>query len=332
MTQYGDKQRKSKDCNYGNNKSGATIGIIGDSWLDYGKGNRGSPEQFFSEMLNSTLFVNAAKGGATLLGSKSRDISKQQLPSVPDILVLSGGGNDFMQCKGKKSCLKNTLDKIVSEQGTSGALIDVIDKWSTDDTMIFYMFTSELPFAPSHVKQIVKSGIIQDLASRLQNLQKNRDNVHIVDMASITDAQERALWTKDGYHFNPEGYDALAVEIKTHIPQNMIASFPGFLELPLEEIDADFFNSKIAGNTWTNFYIDLTMKIERDGRMTGEAPRGDFSGEWEFIECEGLCYRNFKFNGKDVPPTCDEIKRVGSKILVFFTERQPSGDPFILVP
>jgi len=217
-----DKQFKySKNqippCGYGTNTDGPTIGFIGDSWLDYGKGYCGSAEQFFSKVFDSSSFVNSAQGGATLTGNKKRDIPKQTLPSKPDILILSGGGNDLMKCGNNKSCLNNTLTKVISPDATQGSLINIINKWSKPNTKIIYIYTTEVPYAPNKIKKALKTGIMDVLAERVIRLETSNPNFKSINLANVTDINDRNLWTEDGFHFSPLSYHEFSSEAQAFL-------------------------------------------------------------------------------------------------------------------
>lgn len=206
-----DKQTKYDEnhippCGYGTNSNGPTIGLIGDSWLDYGSGRCGSAEQFFSLITDSSVFINVSKGGAKITGKKKRDIARQVLPGKPDILVISGGGNDLASCGGNTSCLDKTLNKIISADAAAGALPDMINKWSHSETKVVYIFSSNLPFAPKKFKKGLDTGILDELAQRLRLLEQNDDYFKAIDLNTIANVEDRIFWTEDGFHYTPASY------------------------------------------------------------------------------------------------------------------------------
>ncbi|MGC6484051.1 MAG: hypothetical protein ACON4P_00115 [Candidatus Puniceispirillales bacterium] len=193
-------------CGYGKDTNGPKIGLIGDSWLDYGSGWCGGAEQFFSSITNSRSFFNAAKGGAWITGTKKKDIQKQVLPGKPDILIMSGGGNDLAKCGSNKLCLNKTLNKIISADASEGALLDLIKKWSHDKTKVVYIFSSDLPYAPKKLKKVLATGILDELAARLIHYDQMSAHFKAIDLNAIADVKDRSLWTKDGFHFSPASY------------------------------------------------------------------------------------------------------------------------------
>ena len=236
--QFKYEKNQIPPCGYGANLNGPTIGFIGDSWLDYGKGRCGSAEQFFTKVFDSRLFVNSAQGGATLTGNKKRDIPKQILPSKPDILIISGGGNDLMKCGDKKSCLNNTLEKIISHDATNGSLINIINKWSKPDTKIIYIFTTEIPYAPKKIKKALKTGIMDNLAERIIKLEASNPNFKSINLANITDINDHNLWTEDGFHFSPLSYHKFSSEAQAFLsPEENIDDAKAYINSDLTDLE-----------------------------------------------------------------------------------------------
>ena len=98
-----------------------------------------------------------------------------------------------------------------------------------------------------------------------------------------------------------------------------------FIELKNKET----FEAKVVGKTWLHAAVDATLRIEPDGSMTADAPKGKLVGKWEFINGKGFC-REATFAGKKLPYACQKVKMFGDRILVVFSKKVPNGDPFIL--
>ena len=100
--------------------------------------------------------------------------------------------------------------------------------------------------------------------------------------------------------------------------------------LDFTEMTKEIFDTKVVGKTWLHASIDSTLKIQSDGSVTVDAPRGKFVGKYEFIDGKGFC-REGDFAGTKVPYACEEVKLIGERIFVFFNKRKPDGDPYILL-
>ena len=99
--------------------------------------------------------------------------------------------------------------------------------------------------------------------------------------------------------------------------------------LEFTELTKEVFASKVVGKTWLHSSIDATLRIQPDGSVMFEAPKGKFVGEWEFIDDKGFC-REGDFAGTKVPYACEEVKLVGDRIFIFVNEGKPD-DPYILL-
>jgi hypothetical protein len=99
--------------------------------------------------------------------------------------------------------------------------------------------------------------------------------------------------------------------------------------LEFTELKKEVFDAKVVGKTWLNASRDSTLKLQPDGSVTIDSPMGKFVGKWEFIDGKGFC-REGDFAGKKLPYACQEVKLVGSRILVMYSKTFPDGNPYIL--
>ena len=92
-----------KNCTASNDYS-TKVAIVGDSFFTTNKGRLGSLESYISKFIEGACVENLAKGGARFSGFGSNRIKKQKLKSAPELLVIGGGGNDFIKCGSRESC------------------------------------------------------------------------------------------------------------------------------------------------------------------------------------------------------------------------------------
>ena len=95
------------------------------------------------------------------------------------------------------------------------------------------------------------------------------------------------------------------------------------------DLNKEVFDAKVVGKTWLQASVDSTIKLQHDGSVTADGPKGKFVGEWEFIDGNGLCLEG-DFAGKKFPYFCQEVKLVGDRILIFYNKKFPDGNPYIL--
>jgi hypothetical protein len=122
-----------------------------------------------------------------------------------------------MKCGNNKSCLNNTLTKVISPDATQGSLINIINKWSKPNTKIIYIYTTEVPYAPNKIKKALKTGIMDVLAERVIRLETSNPNFKSINLANVTDINDRNLWTEDGFHFSPLSYHEFSSEAQAFL-------------------------------------------------------------------------------------------------------------------
>ena len=59
---------------------------------------------------------------------------------TPELLVIGGGGNDFIKCGSDKICTQKTLNKILSSDVQRGYLTDAIAQNSDLNTKIIVLY------------------------------------------------------------------------------------------------------------------------------------------------------------------------------------------------
>ena len=203
--------------------SGPRVGIVGDSQFtgQFGMGC-GTIDYFLSHALPSGNVVNAAQSGGKFLSGGKRDITRQKLPFTPDILIIGGGGNDLASCKGKSKCLQKTLDKLVDDTGTSGIVIETINRLSSPSTKVIIAQTSKVAdFAPKRWKKTAESDEAQEYVARLNRLADNDPRIQFFDYSEILDTASKRDWLKDGFHPSMSAYfrmsDTIAAKLKGDI-------------------------------------------------------------------------------------------------------------------
>lgn len=206
----------SSSCPSLSSNDGLEIGVIGDSIFDIP--TEGSSvkcfawENFLSHRFDTKNIYFVAKSGSTILDNskKALSFSNQKLSKKPDILIIGGGGNDFgyANCGKNFSCYKKTLDKIISVDGKTGKLLEILKSNTRDDTRIYWTYLKEpSSFSPKIYKDIVSSGIVEELYKRLNLLAKDNSNFEIFNLNSILDVNDKMDWRSDGFH--PSAFAAL---------------------------------------------------------------------------------------------------------------------------
>ena len=208
---------KKPNCAPFTGDAGPKVGIVGDSQFtgQFGMGC-GTIDYFLSHALPSGNVVNAAQSGGKFLSGGKRDITRQKLPFTPDILIIGGGGNDLASCKGKSKCLQKTLDKLVDDTGTSGVVVETINRLSSESTKVIITQTSKVAdFAPARWKKTAESDEAREYMARLRRLADNDPRIQLFDYSEILDTASKRDWLKDGFHPSMSAYFRMSDTIRT---------------------------------------------------------------------------------------------------------------------
>ena len=208
----------SANCIASYNENGIKIGVIGDSFFTTNPKSCNSFENLLKRKFNTNNVQNAAKGGATVLGFGNKAIRNQKLKFKPDILILSGGGNDLIKCGSNKSCLQQKLNSLLSNDLKSGAYLKLIDKNSSEVTKVFIIYTTVVAsHAPKSWKVLINSGVGKKFSDLMKNFSSNDENIQWTDAANILDKNNKDHWLKDGLHPSSSGYELIINELSNQI-------------------------------------------------------------------------------------------------------------------
>ncbi len=176
------------------------VAIVGDSFFTTEKSKPGSLESYLLKFIKGACVENLAKGGARFSGYGENRIQKQISKSPPDLLVIGGGGNDFIKCGSDTSCMRKMLNKILSEDLQRGSLVEAIALNSDSNTKIIVLYPLDVtPYAPSAWKHVVKN-IGQKYGSRMVKLAENNPQIFWLDATLVVKTHVPSHWLQDGYH------------------------------------------------------------------------------------------------------------------------------------
>jgi len=208
----------SANCIDSYNENGIKIGVIGDSFFTTNPKSCNSFENLLKKKINTNNVQNAAVGGSTVLGFGNKAIKNQKLKFKPDILILSGGGNDLIKCGTNKSCLQQKLNSLLSNDLKSGAYLKLIDKHSSEVTKVFIIYTTVVAsHAPKSWKALINSGVGKKFSDLMKNFSSNDENIQWIDAANILDKNNKDHWLKDGFHPSSSGYELIINELSNQI-------------------------------------------------------------------------------------------------------------------
>lgn len=180
------------------------IVVIGDSIMDWN-----SPADSVPGQLAAALGVpvdNRAVGGAQmnpgLIGrTLGHDIPSQLDGATPDILIMTGGGNDFGEGCGCQLC-DAVLDTLVAADGSGDLGSFLKDQTLTSDHVIYLGY-----YAPPDGGNAYSHCIpwMTEMDRRIAALADQTPGLTFVSATEVIDPANRSLYDPDWVHPSPAG-------------------------------------------------------------------------------------------------------------------------------
>jgi len=199
-------------------KSSATgdreILAIGDSFLDYHGPDADLP-YVVADSLEMSI-ESAAVGGTTMLGGEGPDIPNQYVDGTFDLLIASGGGNDFGRCTCGEDC-GPVLDQLISEDGTEGAVPDLVARAAEGGAKVAWVGY----FRPMDNDNEFSAcgGELDTYRERLALLDAMETDMVFIDGAEYGSGVEDELYDADGYHPSEEGSALLGAVVAATVAE-----------------------------------------------------------------------------------------------------------------
>lgn len=132
---------------------------------------------------------------------------RAQVPRIDfDWIVMTGGGNDMAVHCGCNAC-EETLDGLVTADGTFGAMPDFLDLMGSRGAQVLYVGYYDNPVGGGPFTGC--EAAIGELESRLENLAQSRERFHFIDASDVYDSSDLTLYDEDRLHPSPKGSDLL---------------------------------------------------------------------------------------------------------------------------
>ena len=181
-------------------KGDQQILAIGDSFLDW-HGPDADLQYVAAESLEMTI-ESAAVGGTTMLGGEGPDIPNQYVDGSFDLLIATGGGNDFGTCTCGEDC-DDVLEALISEDGTEGAIPDLVSRAIDRGAKVawvgyFRPMDNDNEFSGC-------TGELDIYRARLARLDSAEDDMVFIDGVEYGSGVETELYEDDGFHPSEEG-------------------------------------------------------------------------------------------------------------------------------
>lgn len=188
----------------------ADVLYLGDSVLGWNESTCRSIPAYTSSA-RGIDYASAAVNGARVLGG-DHEIREQSEPGAWSTVVMNGGANDLNAgCECSDTC-GPLLDRLVSEDGTTGALPALADQWSETGADVWM-----LGYYP--VKDSAWYGFdacfdtITELDARVARAAEQRPGVHFFDLGDVIGTEDKGVYAFDNAHPSPEGASRLGLAL-----------------------------------------------------------------------------------------------------------------------
>ncbi|MEL6347667.1 MAG: SGNH/GDSL hydrolase family protein [Myxococcota bacterium] len=179
---------------------GATMLAIGDSYYDFGEKDVSPPNQA-ADILGEIVW-NKAIGGTRMLGGPDA-IPGQYESGMWDWVMISGGGNDVGPVCEDNNESAQVIDEILSEDGTSGVMVDLVDQIIADGGRV--VITGYGQLLPDRGDFLGCEDELEVLEARGAALTANNPDVLFVPLSDDINPSEPGLFAEDGVHLSEAG-------------------------------------------------------------------------------------------------------------------------------
>ncbi len=177
---------------------GATMIVMGDSIMEWNIEEDASIPDVIGEKLDRTVY-NAAISGAVLGDAESvLSIPNQYVTENWSWLILEGGANDFNNECGCDEC-GTVLDTIISEDSTSGILVNIASKALSEGARVMVVGYYEMPSDAKDGFEACNHWF-EKQESRLRSLADTTERIWFVSMADVVTADNNETFDNDQLH------------------------------------------------------------------------------------------------------------------------------------
>ena len=192
------------------------IQAMGDSHLAWNdtRSTANQVSAVLSERGQAHVLENNAVSGATLgcgdagVGSNENCIPPQYVDGEWTHILLSGGGNDFLN-----SACRLDVDRLISADLRSGLMADLVQRFTTSGVQVLLVGYVE-PLDPNGEAGSCRP--IRTLLDRYRALAAGNDGIAFIDTRDVIQPNRRALYDDD-VHTSVQGSRVLAEYIADHL-------------------------------------------------------------------------------------------------------------------
>lgn len=191
--------------------------LVGDSILAWNRETGESIGDALASQINKPV-ANLAESGALFMAGFwefGEDIPAQLDGAKPDILILTGGGNDVEPGCGTRKAAQ-IIDRMIAAD-LSGELADFVEPLTEQGTQVVYLAYYDLPDITSEFTPC-RSDLLT-LEARAIALADQTDGFRVAAGRSAIDPADLTLYDPDGIHPSPAGAALLGALLADTIRQ-----------------------------------------------------------------------------------------------------------------
>ncbi|MEP4198482.1 MAG: SGNH/GDSL hydrolase family protein [Aliishimia sp.] len=147
-------------------------------------------------------------------GALGLNISKQYLKDDWDWVIINGGGNDLWFGCGCVACDRK-IDKMVTSDGTSGAIPDLVAKLRNNGARVLYLGYLRTPGKGSLIDHCANEGAAFE--ARLETMAKRDNGVYFMSLTDLVPVNDLSLHDFDRIHPSQKGSSKIGARIAAFI-------------------------------------------------------------------------------------------------------------------
>lgn len=180
----------------------ANVLAVGDSVLAWNAGECQSVIDHLA-LTRGAAAINRSVSGATLLPSDNASIPTQYVEGEWDWVVIDGGGNDLNSRCDCGAC-DAVLDDLVSEDGSTGAMAQLVDRALDDGARVLLLGYYDLPDGALWGFDDCDAPF-DELDARYEALAAQREGVLFFPLEQVVTPADEEAYAFDKVHPSTEG-------------------------------------------------------------------------------------------------------------------------------
>ncbi len=197
----------------------ATILLLGDSMLASNSAAGAAVADVIEGELGREVIDRSVPGaryfyGLPITGAAGLRLTAQPRPGPWEVVVVNGGGNDFLFGCACGRC-NGVMNRLISADGRTGAIPDFVARLQADGAYVVYAGYLRNPGTATPIKGCRDEG--DELDRRLAALDRINDRMTFLPMSDVVPYGDTSYQQADRIHPSVKGSRAIGLRIARHI-------------------------------------------------------------------------------------------------------------------